>query len=331
MTKIQIFGNLKIFSDFGYTEYMSTIYVSIPTLEDPEYVNTIDMLIANCSNENKVHIHSAVTSSDKWFKKTKKKLSRYNNITFTKLDPDKHAGVGNGRYYSLSGYNNEDYALQLDAHTNVEKNWDIFLINLYKEAIAYTNNTKVILSCYLGLYEYSNGIKTILDPHPRYACFAPGSKNGKSIIPNWLVLPVTDLPQEHQEQPFIPASMFSGQFAFSDGEFAKNSGVEQHAIFLDEELMQTANLLDMGYSIVYPNIDLPLTHLYHDYEQLEKRQLLTDILKDSRINNDIKNYMAFMLSPNNKDKVERFKRYTGIHPTMGTDKHLQIPKDFNRI
>jgi hypothetical protein len=163
------------------------------------------------------------------------------------------------------------------------------------------------------------------------AAIAVGSKNGKGVIPNWAVTPVEDLAEEHHDKEFLPSPMFCGQFAFSDGRFAQHSGVVKEAMFLDEELMQTANLLDMGYSLVYPNMDLPFTHLYFWEGQSNKRQTINDIVKDFRIDNDAKNYMSFMTSRNNKAKVERFKKYNGIHPIIGTKDKLQVPSDFNRI
>lgn len=318
---------------------MSSIYISMPTLEDPEYIHTVDMLINNLSPDNEIFICSAVTSSEEWFEKTKRYLSKYTNISLIKLDPQTQSGVGNGRYYSFWEYSGQDYALQLDAHTKVEPNWDKIIIDLYNKALQYTNNDKVILTSYLGLYEYEkdgeysyeDGIPTVLDAKPMYASFAPGTKNGKGFIPNWVVTPNIDIPEEHKDKPFIPSNMFCGQFAFSDGRFAENSGVEKEAMFLDEELIQTVNLLDMGYSLVYPNTEMPFTHLYYWPGQSNKRQTLHDIVKDSRIDNDEKTYMKFMTSPKNKAKVERFKKYTGIHPLMGTKKILQVPSDFNRI
>lgn len=318
---------------------MSSIYVSLPTLEDPEYIHTVDMLINNCSPNNQVFIGSAITTSDEWFDKTKRYLSKYTNITYLKLNPSTHSGVGNGRYYSFSGYAGEDYALQLDAHTKVEPNWDIQIIDLYNKALQYVNNDKVILTSYLGLYEYEkngeysyyDGERTVIDAKPLYASFAPGDKNGKRVIPNWSVNPIIDFPQELQDKPFLPASIFSGQFAFSNGNFARNSGVEKEAIFLDEELIQTTNLLDMGYSLVYPNTQLPFTHLYFWDGQENKRQTISDVIKDNRIDKDAKTYFDFMTSLKNKSKVDRFSQYNNIDPIKGTDKILQIPSDFNRL
>lgn len=318
---------------------MSSIYVSLPTLEDPEYIHTVDMLINNCSSSNEVFICSAVTASEEWFEKTKSTISKYPNVTLIKLDPITQSGVGNGRYYSFWEYAGQDYALQLDAHTKVEQDWDLKVINIYNKALQYTNNDKVILTAYLGQYEYEKngeysyyeGERTVISAKPMYASFSPGSKNNKPPIPNWVVTPVFDIGQEHQDKPFIPSPMFCGQFAFSDGAFAQSSGVEKEAIFLDEELMQTANLLDMGYSLVYPNMDLPFTHLYFWPGQSNKRQQVTDIIKDSRIDHDSTNYMRFMTNRDNKAKVARFKAYTGIHPLMGTKQMLQVPNDFNRL
>jgi hypothetical protein len=316
---------------------MSSIYISIPTLEDPEYMKTIHSLIDNCSPDNEVFIGSAVTTSQEWFKDAVAQLSGY-NIKFIKLDPETEAGVGFGRYYSMSLYSGQDYAMQLDAHTKVEPNWDKTIIDIYNKSLQYTNNDKVILTAYLGLYEYEtngeydpDGEQTVLDSKPMFASFAPGNKNGKGSIPNWEVLPNLDIPKPYADEPFIPSNMFCGQFAFSDGRFAQNSGVVKEAMFLDEELMQTANLLNMGYSLVYPNTDLPFTHLYFWPGQANKRKTLHDIVKDSRIDNDIHNYARFMSASENKSKVERFKNYIGFNPLGTTDKILQIPGDFNRL
>lgn len=318
---------------------MSSIYVSVPTLEDPEYIHTIDMLFNNSSGQHEIFVGSAITSFDEWFEKTTNHLSKYKNLTFIKLDPQTQSGVGNGRYYSFTAYSGQDYAMQLDAHTKIEQDWDIKVIDIYNKSLQYTNSDKVILTCYLGQYEYEkngeysyeDGIPTVIDAKPMYTSFAPGNKNNKPPIPNWIVTPLFDVGEHLLDKPFIPSPMFCGQFAFSDGRFAQNSGVEKNAIFLDEELMQTANLLDMGYALVYPNTDLPFTHLYFWPGQSNKRQQVIDVVDSTRISKDQQNYMNFMTKRANRSKVERFKAYTGINPIIGAKEKFKIPTHFNTL
>lgn len=322
---------------------MSSIFIAIPTLRDPQYKFTIEDIFNNSSGEHEIFVGTAITTDDeKFVKSTYKMLKKYPNVKTIRLDAKTQYGVGNGRYHSMKLYSGQDYVMQLDSHTKLERDWDKFVINLYQEALDHTQNPKTIVTTYLGRYEYDGNTRTILDDFPRYATFVPNQRFG-GIIPVWEILPPSDLEDKDNQLRWLPANTYAAQFAISDSRLASayDDNVEAH--FLDEEIINAINLIDQGYSLIYPNMPFPLTHLYADlkggsrhYSSDKKDKNLRDHMgmlsgiPQEVTGQDIasKRFAKFMKA--NPEKTGRYEQYVGFKMISGPKKILGVPKDFSR-
>lgn len=304
---------------------MSSIYVSMCSLDDTELIPTINNMLKSCSNDNTVKIGLRLLSDDDKFINTVTKFVRKNkNISFkvdkiNKQNAKSLLGVGMGRFEAIKFYNNEDYFLQIDSHSLFAKDWDKTMIKLYKEAKEYTNLEKLILTAYAGHYTFNKKNKREFgNPHagnngrPRYVKFI-SSQSFYDVVPGWKDV------EENISDPFVPIAKVNANFLFTDGSFALNSGISKDIIFFEEEILQTLELSKLGYSFVYPNIDYPVIGHYYtlegDRDYNDRRKILGDYsIYYDRLFLTIKarnNFIKYINAPENQEIIERYNKYIG--------------------
>jgi len=312
---------------------METIYVSTATLDDSATEDSILNLFKNATYPERIFVGLYCSTESKSFYKKLVKSFKGKNVKFyyNKLTPKSFDfyGTGQARIRSMSMYSGQDYVLQCDSHTNFEQGWDETLINIFKEAKSELKHDKIVLTAYLGLYNYtSNGID-IIDSRARYPFYSIGFFNDNYA--KWIDLPLLEEPHNYPNK-FYPCVKFNGNFAFGDKEFAKNPGTFKDAFFYDEEIVQGINLINSGFYMVYPNMHLPITHLYGDHanEFGGKRKYFIEYLseKDNVFLHEIaaKRYHSLI---ENKEYVKKYENYARINLRLGLYKdNFYIPKDY---
>lgn len=318
--------------------FVSTVYVAMPSLYDTELIPTVLNMFEESSNPNNLYVGvSLLDTNDELannFIESTKKYS--NNIRFEYLEINDNnykdmLGVGFGRRRVFDLYRGEDYILQVDSHTMVAKNWDTDLINKFHEAQQFLNKKEVILTSYAGSYTFTpDGKRTFVKSNPeandyysklQYIYFSGGAKY-YSTIPRWDILPerlLSALPG-----PFVPSLKFNANFTFSDKEFVSNSGLYDDACFFEEEMIQTFNLIKLGYSFVYPVLDKPIVaHMYTDLwvGDYGFRKSLSDLWPEHQIemvNRSVRQYKDYLSDPENKEAIREYTRYAKMHPLHGS-------------
>lgn len=262
------------------------------------------------------------------------KLSKYKNIRYKIFDPKQNIGVGNGRINAISLYKNEDYILQVDPHTMFEKNWDVKILKLYKKSLKETKNNKTILSCYLPGYEYVNGKRVYVnnskDSH--YSIFTEGSMveiNDKlTPVPRYWDRLISDFPNKPRKK-ILPAVKYSAHFMFSNKEYINHKYYDK-SYLLEEEVIETINLLNEGYSLCFPNSKIPLAHKY--YTVLEERQTGEEISGKTAEEYDYLTNLVFhefISNPDNINKINKFEKYSNMNIRHGCQKEWYIPERHN--
>lgn len=313
-----------------------SIYISIPTLVDPELINTVSSAINNANNPKNIFIGIAFTTTEEYYKKVCKQIY-HPNIRTGLFDIKNNAGVGKGRNSAASFYNGEDYFLQVDAHTFFQPSWDDILVEIYNKALEKTNNDKTILTAIPPKYKVSGGIRIITTREARYPLFKNEYFFGTDIL-RWTEEPIKVFPLEYRtKEPVIPCIKFNAAFAFGNKHFVESNSLPIDTYFFEEEIFQTLNLLDAGFSLAFPNSEIPINHLFWDDQDLDNRiyrQEAINIFPDidekefSQIMSN--HYYNFLNNPQNKQKCERFERYTRYN--LYTKEHIKfyIPKEHNR-
>lgn len=325
-----------------------SIYIAIPSMFDNQLPFTVEEAISQADSPEELSIHvvfmdvadSFVSSYPNFFEEKVKPLEKHPQVALKYYKMGEYVpSVGFGRKEALSMYNGQDHILQIDSHTKFEKGWDTILIKMYKEALEETKNEKTILTAYLPAYEHDDANirgyfgKTQLAKFP-FFLFKFRFDGG---LPSW-----SDKNLVHgepsREELYVPCVKFNAQFAFSNKHFYENSGLPETVIFWEEELIQTMNLLDAGFSLVFPNQAVPLAHLFHNNVNQDIRSNSYRVsganpkgLPSHEYIKEIRDsYFAFIEAPENKAKVDRFYSYSRVHPVYGPYLEHYIPSDYNR-
>ena len=329
--------------------FVNTVYVAMPSLYDTELIPTVLNLFEEASDPKNIYVGvSLLDLNDKLANQFVEATKKYSdNIRFEYIEVNDNnyremLGVGFGRRRVLDLYGGEDYILQTDSHAMVAKNWDTTLITKFHEAQDFVKNKKVILTAYAGSYSFTeDGKRTFLqtDPHAndyysrlQFVYFSTGTKY-YNVIPRWDILPEYML--DDFSGPFVPALKFNANFTFSDKEFAHNSGLYDDACFFEEEIIQTVNLVKLGYTLVYPVLDDPVVaHMYTDLWVGDHgfRTSLSDIWPEYQVemaNRCVRQYKEYFATPENKEASKEYGKYARMHPLHGTMyKNPYIPDYF---
>ena len=123
-----------------------SIFIGIAAYNEEDILDTIDTAFGKAENPDNIYIGIVLHYPNKNFPD----LSKYKNIDFVNVSEKIGLGVGMSRMLASTFYKDEEYYLQIDAHTVFKKNWDKTLKENYvKLKAAYE---KPIISSYVPYY-----------------------------------------------------------------------------------------------------------------------------------------------------------------------------------
>jgi len=328
-----------------------SIYIAIPTMYDNQIPFTVFEAIQAAANPDDLTIGLVLMETahpdldyEFYYKDKIEKLLEFPQVKFKRFKVGEYEpSIGFGRDQALSMYGGEDYILQVDSHTLFEKNWDTRLIKMYEGALEATQNSKTIMTAYLPGFKHLDSGERVPLRHDKIAqypimIFRTWNNTG---IPAWKDEPLAG-PDSHQyrsDELYVPAVKFNAQFVFSNKHYFGNTGLDIDTIFWEEEIIQTMSLLEAGFSLVFPNMTIPLSHLFQNNTSFEEVLHPTyrvsganpNMLSNVEYYDNIRdNWVKYVTNPANKSKVDRFCQYTKINLKYGPFKEGYIPKEFNR-
>ena len=292
---------------------LMAVYLSLSTLEDPDIVDTVMTALGGADDRGGVHIGIAATVGDNFYKEILAPLETINNVAVTRLDPIAHRGIGYGRNSARFAYDDEDYILQVDSHTNFLDGWDTSIVNTYLRAKEEVDGP-VLITGYLAPHIKRDGIVLTMGLRPRYSVYVDRNIRPRIRLKEWMKFPISDFPKQYHgyiDMEFIPANKIGANFTLGDRSWSTESGLPKETVFWEEEVVQSINLLESGFSLVFPNVDIPLTHRYYGEGEDLTRQA-ADRLYDSVsiIDNKIAaNLERFIID--NPDACSRYAVYSG--------------------
>jgi hypothetical protein len=312
-----------------------SIYISLCCLGvDTELIKTIKSAKDNATNPEDIHIGIAFIGNKEFYEKVLEESSQYTNIVSNFYDLEENLGVGRGRSLATSMYNDQDYFLQVDAHTFFLQDWDTFLIERLSLACEETGNKKTVLSGFPGRYGYvdDEGQSVFwVDDRAGYPIYLKGYhyltkencdglrygifKSYKKLIPQWN--PVNNpsvLNTFYSDNNFIPLIKISAAFMFGNKFFGSYTGLDPASEFWEEEIIQSINLIGEGFSLVFSGPICPVTHMYSEDARDErgKREFYTDYLDNSKLYTKIASHFLHFIK-NNKSKIKKYNRYIGFN------------------
>jgi hypothetical protein len=311
-----------------------SIFVSICCLGiDTELIKTVRSAKDNASNQEDIHIGIAFIGNKKFYDNILEDIGHYSNIVTSFNELKGNLGVGRGRSLATSLYDNQDYFLQVDAHTFFMQDWDTFLIEKLKVACKETNNEKTVLSGFPGSYGYVDDEGNNLfwvDPRGGYPGYLKDTycltsdnfagiklnrfKTYKNLIPKWNPINNEEiLNAMYLENNFIPLVKISAAFMFGNSLFANYTGLEERSKFWEEEILQSINLINEGFSLVFSGPYSPINHFYSEDKRDHRgtREFYTDYAVSEDLHMDIGIHLMDYVR-NNKKKVKRYNKYIGF-------------------
>jgi len=313
------------------------IFVCMAAIDDEELGYTIENGFKNADNPENIFfgIH-LVYSKNKNKKKLEKLSKKHKTIQYSLVKQVKNKidtlGVGQGRSKAFSFYNDEDYVLQIDCHSYLDKSWDTKLVNIFKEAVDEVGDDNLVVTAIPPIYTYDNK-NSVEKVGPRTRCsYFKTESLFAGTVPEWGEFDSLEI----LEKRFFPSVKVNSACVFGNYNFSKDPGINAEAIFYDEEITQTYNLLDRSVALVFPNFeDFPVRHLDGNVmTRGHKRLFFLDYLDESsnfQIHQKLRyNYLKFVNDPKNKKKIEKFKKYSKVDPQRGYFLREQpfIPKSY---
>jgi hypothetical protein len=312
-----------------------SIYVSICCVEfDDSLITTINSCFDTASNPDEVYVGVAMIGDELFFEKISNYFGDKKNLQLSFFPFENNFGIGKGRNLAASLYSGQDYFLQIDAHSLFNQDWDTNLVSTFIHAQGHVRNDKVILTGYLPEFMYDD--KGNIYNEDRVLSFSKWTHDSfmmdHEVIPRWFTDDPRNISSYLSNLVYItglaPAPKVSAAFMFGNKELASNLHLPENLLFWEEELIQTIELISDGFTLVYPFIQAPITHLYHHtiFNQEHKqgfRPKWTDSL--FRIPMSIEdafdliknNFLDFIKDPDNFEKIEKFQNYANIDLLTG--------------
>jgi hypothetical protein len=323
-----------------------SVYVSICCLgKDNELERTIENCFSFAENPQEVYIGLAMIGKEDFYKNISEKYKDNKNISIVYADIKDNIGIGRNRNLAASMYKDQDYFLQIDSHTYFIHKWDTHLIEQERLARSFVNNEKVILTSYAAGYSYDTLdnvnfypiFKTKLLSHTRWDNFF-FRENG-SVIPKWKHTPFEecsedeDIIKEIKKTGFAPVDKISAHFMFGNRHLAKNLSLPEYVIFWEEEILQSIELIDKGFTLLCPGLISPVFHIYMNHvknDYCERDSIFEfydkeDVSEIKLRKNMESNFLTYITDPVNIEKIKRFQDYCGIEFLRGKTSSQEYP------
>lgn len=230
------------------------ICVSIASYRDPFLTDTIESCYSQADRPD--HIFTAVLDQSLLHEKINlDNLSVKNQIRYLHISPDYARGVGFARHICQTFLQDEDFYLQIDAHTLFDQHWDTMLIEQIVELQNY--HQRPLLTGYPHVFDcLPNGElqKTRFDG---VMCLAADTERAfLSDEPVRAISYVID-----DKSKFKHGFYVAGGFIFSSSELISHVPYDPHFYFSGEEASLSLRLFTHGYDIFHTS-NLPLYHYY---------------------------------------------------------------------
>lgn len=255
-----------------------TIIVEIAAFCDPDLMTTIKSALKQADNPDRVHFAICYQSDDL---KELEELQKIKNCRVKHLKKSEARGSCYARYLCQQLIEDEDYALQIDAHMRFCKHWDTKTIEL----LLSIGDSKAIISCYPPLLNeemeklpYDD--KVYDEPSARFSG-AMTARRFTSQNSNFLVFRSSYLKEDDRikRSPFIAAG-----YNFTFAKLHKNVLVNPEMYYLGDELPMAIRYYTHGWNNYCPN----RCYVYHKYLR-KNRAIPVNGSEIARIENELFN------------------------------------------
>lgn len=249
-----------------------TIFIPIPSFEDPFIVDTIDSALNNASNPKNLFFVIALQYKNVKMPSVKKYDSNL-NIRFLFVDVDGRPGRNQIRHNLLKYYNNEDYVLFIDSHTNFAKNWDLEVVKDYRK-LQDIYGEKVLLSKQLatppGKICSCNKDDQVCPGHEDVTMWSPLKESDIRFM-SFHGYPAKPEIAFDASLEFIETNFNCHHFLFGNKDFVLDVGILDGVMTTFEEQISSFRSFLLGWRTYSPAYFSPVEHDHQKYyEELSK-------------------------------------------------------------
>lgn len=228
------------------------IFVQIPSYKDTQLVYTLDSMLDNACNKERLKINICWQHDEA--DKLPIKFIRNKNIKIIDVDYRESKGANWARSLLQKNWNNEPYSFLVDSHTRFVKNWDSKLIKMIED-LKKENIAKPVISTLPPSY-YNP------DTYPLDRCNYPLKIYPKEYQFNLLTrFHGFPLPLYKWLKKPIPAQFIAMGFLFTEGYFNTEIPADPNIYFFGDDITTAIRAYSYGYDFFHPH-RIIAWHLY---------------------------------------------------------------------
>lgn len=255
--RVRSISELENYLGLKFRKKDPTIFVSIASYRDHQLIQTVKNCLAKAINSDRIRIGICWQYDETEFE------------SLASLDGDHRIQIHKVRWDEVQGsvcwaraliqkkfFNDEDYYLQIDSHTQFDRGWDVELINMYEK----TSRDKAVISVGPSYY-YDLTAKAAL-PHEKHE---PVEFRDNMAFDTELKIQKLDawdkdsryfmygfLPAPDLSKP-IPARHISAAYIFTIGQWVRDVPYDENLYFHGEEGSLAIRSFTNGYDLFNPN------------------------------------------------------------------------------
>ena len=255
------------------------IFISIASYRDNQCISTLQNIAENADNPENLHFVICQQNSPlekdciKWCKKNPKhkacniSISHIERLSYTEA-----RGPTWARWRIQQQWSGEEYFLQIDAHTRMEKHWDTIL----KNQLELCPSDKPILTQYPT--EFQNVDEKDRKDPLKEKWMSGRNKKGTYVdyidAGDGLTRVQADFTDDIVRIPYRSICWAAG-FSFSKGEFIKEVGYDPYTpfLFFGEQMDIAIRAFTHGWDMFSPTINV----IHHDYKRDHRKTFWENI------------------------------------------------------
>lgn len=227
---------------------MESIFVLIPAYRDPEILRTVQDLYVTAAHPERVFLGICWQFAPLQGEAPLHFTDFEEHIRVANFEAAQSQGMGWARFQAAQLYQDEDYVLCVDAHTQFLKRWD----ELLTAQLAECASDKALLSGVPHAYQVSRGA---LEEAPvRFRYPSHFGRNG--------VLRLASAPFETPPSQPVPVPFLNTRFMFARGSLLTELPPDPYSYFTEEEISLSLRAWSRGWDILSP----PRTCVWHLYQ-----------------------------------------------------------------
>jgi len=246
-----------------------SIFISIASYQDPLLVSTIFSAYNNARNKDEL-VFSICDQSDDGIKV--EEIGFVDQIHYEHVNPLFSKGPCWARHRAQNFFNDEDFFLQIDSHTQFAPNWDVIFIDQLNKIASTTSDDgyfeKPIITAYPRSFEVVDFDKGVfaLNMGDKFTQVIMYRKDG--LFSSGSFSRQIGMPTKYAD--ITHAILMAAGCIFTRGSFVKEIPYDPNYYFYGEELSMALRAFTRGFSLFHIP-DAPVFHLYTDTSNIPRK------------------------------------------------------------